>query len=80
MSNIRPKATEVIVPFYFVKTTSKEDEVTMTISWKTLDGMKLPVLTNVKKISAETILLQASKDLLEKKDAGHGSSSKRKTT
>ncbi|CAE7228312.1 unnamed protein product [Symbiodinium sp. CCMP2592] len=64
----RPKSTEVIVPFYFVKTTSKEEDVSMTISWKTLDGMKLPMLTNVKKLSAQTILLQASKDLLEKKD------------
>ncbi|OLQ15011.1 hypothetical protein AK812_SmicGene792 [Symbiodinium microadriaticum] len=71
----RPKATEIIVPFFWVKTTGKEDEVSMNIVWKTMEGMKVPVLMNTKKLSAQTLLLQPTKELLDK---GSSSSKKRK--
>ena len=74
--NTRPKATEIIVPFFWVKTTGKEDEVSMNIVWKTMEGMKVPVLMNTKKLSAQTLLLQPTKELLDK---GSSSSKKRKT-
>ncbi|CAE7681438.1 unnamed protein product [Symbiodinium sp. KB8] len=70
-----PKATEIIVPFFWVKTTGKEDEVSMNIVWKTMEGMKVPVLMNTKKLSAQTLLLQPTKELLDK---GSSSSKKRK--
>ena len=62
-----------------MKTTSDPDLVNMVASIKDLgEGLKVPCLTKCKSLQPETLLLQASKDLLKSEQAG-GSSKKRKT-
>ncbi|CAE7031083.1 unnamed protein product [Symbiodinium sp. CCMP2592] len=75
----QPKKTDTIVPFYWIKTTSSEEEVNMVVQWKTVAGMKLPMLVNNKKVAKHTMLMQASKELLQKQEKEKGSL-KRKAT
>ncbi|CAE7621309.1 unnamed protein product [Symbiodinium sp. CCMP2592] len=75
----QPKKTDTIVPFYWIKTTSSEEEVNMVVQWKTIAGMKLPMLVNNKKVAKHTMLMQASKELLQKQEKEKGSL-KRKAT
>ncbi|CAE6944963.1 unnamed protein product [Symbiodinium sp. CCMP2592] len=75
----QPKKTDTIVPFYWIKTTSSEEEVNMVVQWKTLAGMKLPMLVNNKKVAKHTMLMHASKELLQKQEKEKGSL-KRKAT
>ena len=52
-----PKEDSTLVPFWWCKTTTDEDEVTMELTHMTLQGYKIPVLTNLFALDANTKLL-----------------------
>ena len=67
---------QVLVPFHWVKTTSDPEAVNMVASMKDLgDGLKVFCLSNSKAVQPETLLLQASKELLKTEE---GTSSKKR--
>ena len=52
-------ADGALIPYNFVGKTSEEMDVTMVVKMVTYDGLKIPVLTNDKALTAESQLLQA---------------------
>lgn len=65
----KPDANSILCPFFWVKTSDKEDVINMTTSWLETQGLKIPVLENSDPVKQQTLLCKAADVIVQQPPA-----------